>query len=167
MDARHTLKCDVYKFNRLRNWCYRYTTFQQWCGFSISIGNSTGNATEPWILTNDQQKSLKWQISIDQLTVGFQWHRRGIELVFKSLDCFTKRLFHTATIFCSNICVCCLKLHQADHKVQEGFFFFLPRFGGGALSFNVFTICAVYWSLGRRVYFGVSNVVLVALRYVV
>ena len=31
----------------------------------------------------------------------------------------------------------------------------------GALSSNVFTICALYWSLGRRGYFGVSNVVLV------
>ena len=39
--------------------------------------------------------------------------------------------------------------------------FFNPRFGGGALSSNVFTICAVYWSLGRRRYFGVSNVALV------
>ena len=31
----------------------------------------------------------------------------------------------------------------------------------GPLSSNVFTICAVYGSLGRRGYFGVSNVVLV------
>ena len=37
----------------------------------------------------------------------------------------------------------------------------LPRFGGGALGSNVFTICAVYWSLGRRGYVGVSNVALV------
>ena len=35
---------------------------------------------------------LRWQLD-------FQWHRRGIELVFKSLDCFTKRLFHSGTIF--------------------------------------------------------------------
>ena len=27
-DARHTLKCDIYEFNRVRNRCYRYTTFQ-------------------------------------------------------------------------------------------------------------------------------------------
>ena len=39
--------------------------------------------------------------------------------------------------------------------------FFLPQFWWVALSSNVFTICAVYWSLGRRGYFGVSNVVLV------
>ena len=58
---------------------------------------------------------LRWQL-------GFQWHWRGIELVFKSLDCFTKRLFHSATIFCCYICVCCLKLNQADYKVEEGFF---------------------------------------------
>ena len=31
--------------------------------------------------------------------LGFQWHRRDIELVYKSLDCFTMRLFHSATIF--------------------------------------------------------------------
>ena len=35
---------------------------------------------------------LRWQL-------GFQGHWRGIELVFKSLDCFTKRLFHSVTIF--------------------------------------------------------------------
>ena len=42
--------------------------------------------------------------------------------------------------------------------------FFLPQFWWGALSSNVFTICAVYWSLGRPGYFGVSNVVLVVRR---
>ena len=75
----------------------------------------------------------------------------------------TKRLFHSATIFCGYICICCLKLHQADYQVEEVFFFFffLPRFGGGALSSNAFTICAVCWSLGHRGYFGVSNVALV------
>ena len=31
--------------------------------------------------------------------LGFQWHQRSIELVFKSLDCFTKWLFLSATIF--------------------------------------------------------------------
>ena len=31
--------------------------------------------------------------------LGFQWHRRGTELVFKSLDCFTKWLFHSVTFF--------------------------------------------------------------------
>ena len=27
-DARHTLKCDIYEFNRVKNRFYRYTTFQ-------------------------------------------------------------------------------------------------------------------------------------------
>ena len=68
----------IYEFNSLRNRLYRYTTFQQWCGFSLSIGNSTGNAPEPWILVRTgmhmaneqyQQNSHKqWQV-ID-LTVG-------------------------------------------------------------------------------------------------
>ena len=39
--------------------------------------------------------------------------------------------------------------------------FFFNSIWWGALSSNVFTICAVYWSLGRRGYFGVSNGVLV------
>ena len=45
-----------------------------------------------WSTKQPQVTDLRWQL-------GFQWHGRGIELVFKSLDCFTKRLFHTATIF--------------------------------------------------------------------
>ena len=66
------------------------------------------------------------------------------------------RLFHSATIFCCYIgtCICCLKVHQVGE-------FFLNSIWWGPLSSNVFTICAVYWSLGRRGYFGVSNVVLV------
>ena len=72
-----------------------------------------------WSTKQPQVTDLRWQL-------GFQWHRRGIELVFKSLDCFTKRLFHTATFFfffffCCYICICCLKLHQADYKVEEFF----------------------------------------------
>ena len=73
------------------------------------------------------------------------------------------RLFHSATIFAAtyvHVYICCLNLHQADYQVGEGF---LSQFWWGALSFNVFTICAVYWSLGRRGYFGVSNVVLVVI----
>ena len=71
------------------------------------------------------------------------------------------RLFHIATIFSCYICtrICCLKLHQADYQVGEVFFTSILM---GSLSSNVFTICAVYWSLGRRGYFGVSNVVLVS-----
>ena len=34
------------------------------------------------------------------------------------------RLFHTVTIFCCYICICCLKLRQADYKVEEIFLFF-------------------------------------------
>ena len=65
--------------------------------------------------------------------------------------------------FCCYICtcICCLKLHQADYQVGE--VFFLPQFWWGALSSNVFTSCAVFWSLGRRGYFGVWNIVLVCI----
>ena len=95
------------------------------------------------IATGDRL-DLRWQL-------GFQWHGIGIELVLQ-----VPRLFHSATIFCCYICtcICCLKLH----RVGEGFF---NSIWWGPLSSNVFTICAVYWSLGRRGYFGVSNVALV------
>ena len=77
------------------------------------------------------------------------------------------RLFHKATV---SHCDHFLLLHmyllfETSPGWLQGwrgfFFFFLPRFGGGPLSSNVFTICAVYWSLGGRGYFGVLNVVLV------
>ena len=87
MEARHTLKCDIYEFNSLRNRCYRYTTFQWWCGFSISICNRTGNATEPWILCEPectwQTNSINKTATGDRLDSCASWHRRGIELVFK------------------------------------------------------------------------------------
>ena len=106
--------------------------------------------------TSDRLLLTSWQL-------GFQWHRRGIELVFKSLDCFTNRLFHTATIF--------LLLHmylwfETSPGWLQGwrvFFvcFFTSIWWGSTQLHNVFTICAVYWSLGLQGYFGVSNVVLV------
>ena len=111
-------------------------------------------------MTNEryQQNSHKW-LTWPPLTVGLP--------VTSERYWAVPRLFHNATVsqcdhfFCCYIwpCICCLKLHQADYQVGE--FFFLPQFWWEALSSNVFTICAVYWSLGRRGYFGVSNVVLV------
>ena len=133
---------------------------QHWeCDRTMNIGaNAHGKRTVSTKQPQLTDLDLRWQL-------GFQWHRRGIELVFKSLDCFTKRLFHSATIF--------LLLHMMHLLFETSpgwlpgwrvflfWFLFLPRFGGGALSSNVFTICAVYWFLGRRGYFGVSNVALV------
>ena len=138
MDARHTLKCDIYEFNRLRidvidalrfnsdvDFLYRLVTV-----LKIQINH------EYWCecrwLTNGIKKN-KWQT----WQLGFQWHRRGIELVFKSLDCFT-------------------------HSVFFFFFFFLGGGGGGGgcrggggsgglLSFNIFTIwCCILIEVCRR-----------------
>ena len=95
MDARHTLKCDIYEFDRLRIRCYRYTTFRQWC-FSISIGNSTGKATEEYWCEPEctwQTNSINKTDTSDRLDSWASRHWRGIELVFKSLDCFTVRPF--------------------------------------------------------------------------
>ena len=134
---------DTLRFNNDVDFLYRLATalgmrlnHEYWCKVHMANGQY-------------QQNSHKWQL-------GFHWHQRGIEPVFKSLDYLTTRLFHSATTFCCYICISCLKRYQAE----DFFLFFLPRFGGGALSSNVFTICAVYWSLGRRGYFGVWNVAL-------
>ena len=131
MDAQHTLKCDIYKFNRLRN-RYRHTPFQWWCGFSISIDNSTENTTEPWILVQmhmavstlkiatSDRLDLRWQL-------GFQWHGIGIELILQ-----VPRLFHNATV---SQCDHFLLLHMYMYLLFESSpgwrGFFLTQFGGG------------------------------------
>ena len=113
----------------------------------------------------DQQNSHKLRTSVEPWQLGFQWHRRGIELVFKSLDCFTKRLFHTATFFFAATYVFVVwNFTRLITRLKRFFFFFFNLDLVGEHSWcssNVFTICAVYRSLGRRGYFGVSNVVLV------
>ena len=138
MDARHRLICDIYKFKRLRNRYYRYTPFQWWCGFFISTGNSTENTTEPWMLvqmhmTNERYQQnttatsdrldLRWQL-------GFQWHRRGIELVLQ-----VPRLFHIATVSqCDHFLLLhmCMYLFEASPGWLLGLrgFFYLNLCGG-------------------------------------
>ena len=119
MDAWHTLKCDIYEFNVPRNWCYRYITFQWWCGSPISFGNSTGNATESWILVRMHMANEQYQ-----LHVYIVWN-------------FTRLITRMKIFFL-----------RGGHSV--------PMY----LSFG-----AVYWSLGRRGYFIVSNVAPVLLLY--
>ena len=110
-----------------------------------------------------QQNSHKWQ-TWPSLTVGLPvtseryWASFQVTWLFHKVTVSQCDHFLFLLFFCCHICICCLKLHQADNKIEELFCF---RFGGGALSSNIFTICAVYWSLGRRGYFGVSNVALV------
>ena len=67
---------------------------QRWeCDQTMNIGaNARGERTVSTKQPQVTDFDLRWQL-------GFQWHRRGIELVFKSLDCFIKRLFHSLTIF--------------------------------------------------------------------
>ena len=95
---------------------------------------------------------LRWQL-------GLQWHRIGIELVLQ-----VPKLFHNVTV---SQCNHFLLLHMYMYLLFEtspgwrGFFF--NSIWWGPLSSNVLTIYAVYWSLGRRGYFGVSNVGLVSI----
>ena len=135
-----------------------YIDWQQHWKYDRTM-NIGANAHGKRAVSTKQPQVTRWQTSVDSWAssdIG-----KVLSLFYKSLDCSTMRLFQSATIFCCYICtcICCLKLHQADYQVGE--FFFLNSIWWGALSSNVFTICAVYWSLGRRGYFGVSNGVLV------
>ena len=107
------------------------------------------------IATSDRL-DLRWQL-------GFQWHGIGIELVLQ-----VPRRFHNATvsqcdhILLLHICTCRLFVVWKFTRLERGFF---NSIWWGQISFNVFTICALYWTLGRRGYFGVSNVALVQLDF--
>ena len=107
--------------------------------FRLSIGNSTGNATEPWILVRTgmymaneqyQQNSHKWKT----WQLGFQTLQRYrySELVFKSLDCFTVRpIFSTRPI---------TRIKSFLFIYFILFYFFFWGGGWGLLSSNAFTI---------------------------
>ena len=130
---------------------------QHWkCDRTMNIGaNAHGKRAVSTlkIATSDQtgdRLDLRWQL-------GFQWHGIGIELVLQ-----VPRLYHNATV---SQCDHFLLLHMYMYLLFEtspGWrVFFFNSIWWGPLSSNVFTICAVYWSLGRRGYFSVSNGVLV------
>ena len=165
MDARHSLKCHIREFNRLRNRCYWKTTFQEWCGFSRTIGNYTGNATEPKILVRMhvknkqyQQNSHKWDLRV-WLSVTSERYWAS----FKSLNCFTVRLFHGATICLAVTCMCCLKLHVTRPCTRIKIFFWVVVVVvvvvcvcvyGERVSPRVFIICILFcatsWSIGPQ-----------------
>ena len=123
---------------------------QHWeCDRTMNIGaNAHGKRT-----VSTKQPHVTDLASVRPLTVGLPVTSERYWACFQ-----VTRLFHSATIF--------LLLHiylllETSPGSLLGWRFFLPRFGGGELSSNVFAICAEYWSLGRRWYFGVSNVALV------
>ena len=111
--------------------------------FHLSIGNSTGNATEPWILVRTgmhmaneqyQQNSHKWKT----WQLGFQTleRYRYSELVFKSLDCFTVwPIFSTRPI---------TRIKSFSFFF---FFFFWGGGGGGGAELQCFYYLVLYTDL--------------------
>ena len=94
--------------------------------------------TEPWILVQMHMANERYQQNIHKgqtwdlrWQVGFQWHRRGIELVLQ-----VPRLFHNAIV---SQCDHFLLLHMYMYLLFEtspGWLpgwrgFFLTQFGGG------------------------------------
>ena len=135
-----------------------YIDWQQYWKYdrTMNIGaNAHGKrAVSTLKIATSDRLDLRWQL-------GFQWHGIGIELILPS-PYLVPRLFHNATV---SQCDHFLLLHMYMYLLFESSpgwrVFFFNSIWWGPLSSNVFTICAVYWSLGRRGYFGVSNVVLV------
>ena len=151
---------------------------QHWeCDWTMNIG--------------DQQNSHKWQTSYDQLTVwlpvtperywaSFQVTRLFHKATVSHCDHFLLQhmylLFETSPGWSStSSSVYCINNHQHGtcEVIMTGWsqgwrvclfvflFVLLTSIWWGTLSSHVYTICTVYWSLGRRGYLGVSNVVLV------
>ena len=78
-----------------------------------------------WSTKQPQVTDLRWASS-DLVTSERYW--AGFQVT---------KLFHNATVshcdhFCCYICICCLKLHQADYKVEEFFWFFLTSIWWGS-----------------------------------
>ena len=83
---------DTLRFDNDADFLYRLATalwmrpnHEYWCKCTWQTNGINKTAT------NDRL-DLRWQL-------GFQWHQGHIELVFKSLDCFTKWMLYSATIF--------------------------------------------------------------------
>ena len=121
MDARHTLKCDIYEFNSLRNRCHRYTTFQ--CDWTMNIRANRNAHGKRTVSTKQPQ--------VTDLTVWASKLWGGIELVFKSLDCFTVR-----PIFLT-------RLISRMKSFSLCFFFFFFFFLGGGVCAQL--QCIIIW----------------------
>ena len=117
------------------------------------------------VIERYQQNNHKWQ-TWPPLTVGLPVTSERYWASFQ-----VTRLFHKVTVsqcdnffFCCHICLCCLKLHQADYKIEEFLGFFNLNLVG-THSAPMYSLFAPYTDLGRRGYFGVSNVALVFITF--
>ena len=124
---------------------------QHWeCDRTMNIGaNAHGKRT---VSTKQPQVTDLTFVEASPLTVGLPVIPERYWACFMSLDCFTVRpffLLHMHLLF------------ENSPGWLPGWRFFFTSIWWGALSSNVFTFCAVYWYLGRRGYFGVSNVAFV------
>ena len=136
---------DTARFNNDEDFLYRLATalkirpnHEYWCKCTWQKSGINKTATSEWL-------DLRWEL-------GFQWHRRGIDLVLQ-----VPTLFHNATVsqcdhFCCYICtcICCLKLHQADYQVGE--VFFTSILVGGTQLQCIYYLCRILISRPPRVF---------------
>ena len=115
---------DSLRFNNDADFLYRLATTlkiwpndEYWCKCTWQTSGVNKTATSDWL-------DLCWQL-------GFQSERYWASFsFFKSLDCFTMRLFHSAAIFCCYICM--YLLFEASPGLLPAWRgFFCLNFGGG------------------------------------
>ena len=126
-----------------------YINWQQhWeCDRTMNIGaNTHGKRT-----VSTKQPQVTDLTSVSPLTVGLPVTSERYWASFQ-----VTRLFHS--FFAATYVYVVWNFTRLITRLK---YFFLTSIWWGSTSSNVFTICAVYWSLGRQGYFGVSNVALV------
>ena len=120
------------------------------CDRTMNIG---ANAHGKWTVSTKQPQVTNLT-SVSPLTVGLpvtsEWYWASFQVT---------RLFHSATIFCCYICICCLKLHRADNTRLKCFFY-LDLLGSTQLQWIYYLRCIlisraprVIWRFKRRSFY--------------
>ena len=130
-------------------WIFYIDWQQYWkCNWIMNIDANAHGKRMVWTKLT-QHKWHTWQSC-------FQWHRR--DLYWASFQ--VTRLFHSATVSqCNHFFGCNMYLLFENSPGWLLGWRFVRGWGVGEHSAPMFLLFgAVYWSLGRRGYFGVSNV---------
>ena len=129
-----------------------YIDWQQYweCDRTMNIGaNAHGKRT---VSTKQPQVTDLTFVEVSPLIVGLPVTPERYWACFKSLDCFTVRPFFLLHMY--------LLIENSPGWLPGWRFFYLELVGSTQLQ-CIYYLRLVYWSLGRRGYFGVSNVALV------
>ena len=120
------------------------------------VFNSTGDATELWILVRIHITNKRYQLNSHNTSDRLDSQTPSdigatcIELVSKSLDCFTVRLFHSATTFFMLHVFVVWNFIRLITKMKIFCAWVLAVVWGWHSAPMYLQFRAVYWSIGRR-----------------